>query len=260
MRGKIIQYNGNDGSGLISADGRQLDFSIRQWRGEMAPTVNRMVEIQLDGEAVASVTAVPEDVLLREKAAEFKEKLGGAGSLLGAEGGNLGRNLIAQLGIPLAAAYGVFFLASLAVNFGTIKTMGMGVSTSLYDLVAHFSQMGKGSYQVLLYGAYLSFLAPVFWKHRFAPLATLLPVVMLLAFVGALYGDYSNTNQTYMAQMSQVGSLFGGRAMGSVKPLYGSFSDFFSFGLGFYLCLAASLAVGWLGAAKTLRTLVLLPR
>lgn len=252
MRGKIIQYNGNDGTGLISTGGRQFDFSIRQWQGDVAPTVNRVVEITLEGETVARVSAVPEEVLLREKAAELKEKLGGAGNLLSAGGGDLGRNLLAQIGIPLAAAYGVFFLASLVVNFGTVKTMGMGVGTTLYDLVAHFSQMGKGSYQVLLFGAYASFLVPVFWKHRFAPLATLLPVVMLLAFVAALYGDYANANQTYVTQMNQVGSLFGGRAMGAAKPLYASFSDFFSFSIGFYASLIAALLAGWQGVRKFL--------
>lgn len=252
MRGKIIQYNGNDGSGLISADGRQLDFSIRQWRGDIVPTVNRVVEIVFDGEAVASVTAISEEALLREKAMELKEKLGGAGNLLGAGGSDLGKNVLAQLGIPLAVAYGVFFLASLAINFGTVKTMGVSVSTSLYDLVAHFSQMGKGSYQILLFGAYLSFLVPVFWKHRFAPLATLFPAAMLLVFLTALYGDYSTANQTYMAQMSQVGSLFGGRGMGSAKPLYNAFSDFFSFGLGFYVSLVTAGFAGWLGVRKFL--------
>jgi len=265
MRGKIIQYNGNDGTGLMSTGGRQFDFSIRQWQGEVAPTVNRVVEITLEGETVASVSAVPEEVLLREKAAELKEKLGGAGSLLSTGGGEFGRNLLAQLGVPLAAAYGVFFLASLVVNFGTVRTMGMGVGTTLYDLVAHFSQMGKGSYQILLFGAYFSFLVPVFWKHRFAPLATLLPAVILLVFVWAIYGDYANATAAFDNEMQMKMRLVGDTAFGrkmlqetmSTRP---SFSNFFSFGLGFYLCLAASLAVGWFGAAKTLRTLVPVPR
>jgi hypothetical protein len=54
MRGKILQYNGNDGSGLIMADGQQYPFAIAVWKSETAPIVGKTVEIVLvDGRAQA---------------------------------------------------------------------------------------------------------------------------------------------------------------------------------------------------------------
>src|SRR5688572_32714931 len=39
MRGKILQYNGNDGQGVIVADGNQYGFRIAAWKGESIPMV-----------------------------------------------------------------------------------------------------------------------------------------------------------------------------------------------------------------------------
>src|SRR5262245_50857699 len=77
MRGKILQYNGNDGTGTIVADGQQHKFSLSNWRGDTAPTVGKAVEVTMDGGQVQSVMLVGDDVLMREKASEIGGKLGG---------------------------------------------------------------------------------------------------------------------------------------------------------------------------------------
>ena len=79
MRGRIIHYNGNDGRGLIAADNRQLPFEIGHWRSDTAPSVNATVDLALAGDAVESVTRVPDDVLLKEKAGQLASKLGTVG-------------------------------------------------------------------------------------------------------------------------------------------------------------------------------------
>lgn len=260
MRGKIIHYRADEGSGLVSAAGRQYEFNIRQWQGEVAPTVNRVVEVALDEEYVTRVALVPEDVLLRERATELKAKLGGAGNLLGAGGGEIGRNVLARLGLPLAIAYGVFFLASLFFGFGALKGITLGdTTTTLYGTVDLLARDGKSSLTLLLFAAYASFLVPVFWKHRFAPLATLLPLLLVLVLLLQIYGIFSDATAIYQKQVQEAQRLYGGFArdmMKGARSPYPGFSDFFSFGLGFYLCLSASLAVAWLGAGSTLISIV----
>ena len=58
MRGKIIQYNGADGSGTLVVDGRQHRFALEVWRADSAPTVNKVVEVTLDNDLVTAVAAV----------------------------------------------------------------------------------------------------------------------------------------------------------------------------------------------------------
>ena len=69
MRGKILQYNGNDGTGIIVVDGNQHKFALANWKGDAAPVVGKTVEVVVTDGAVQTVTLVGDDVLMREKAA-----------------------------------------------------------------------------------------------------------------------------------------------------------------------------------------------
>jgi len=144
MRGKIIQYNGADGSGTIVADGRQYRFALADWRGDSAPGVNRTVELVFEGDAIASVTAVGEDVLLKEKAAELGGKFGasltklrasipaaagtaaaaasasggpapdGVANAAGGSGGVADGSIVGFFGKPMLGAWVLFLLGTLA--------------------------------------------------------------------------------------------------------------------------------------------------
>lgn len=263
MRGKIVQYNGNDGSGVLSASGRQYDFTIRQWRGETAPTVNQAITVEMTGETISAISAVADDVLLREKASELKNLLGGAGGVLSAGGGKIGRDLAAALGVPLLLAYGAFILASLAFGFGSFKgSFGMGASSyTLYGTIEQLARLGKGNYTLLLFAAYLSALIPAFWKHRFAPLATLLPTLLVAVLSWHVYGLYSDFQGQFNNEIQSLNNLYGNNPLArnmirNMPKSFGTFSDFFSFGVGFYLSLGTALAAAWFGSRKTLVALI----
>jgi len=72
-RGKILQYSQNDGCGCVLSNNNQFAFTIRDWRGESAPALNRIVNVEFREGALVSVAEVPESVLLQEKAAEAGE-------------------------------------------------------------------------------------------------------------------------------------------------------------------------------------------
>lgn len=263
MRGRIVQYNGNDGSGLLSANGRQYGFTIRNWRGEAAPSVDQAVAIELTGETVSAVSAVTDDVLLREKAAALKTLLGGAGGVLSTGGGKIGRDLVAALGVPLLLAYGAFILASLTFGFGSFKgAFGMGVSSyTLYGTIEQLARLGKGNFTLFLFAAYLSALIPAFWKHRMAPLATLLPTLLVAALSWHVYGLYSDIQGQFNTEIQSLNNLYGNNPFArnmirNMPQSIGTFSDFYSFGLGFYLTFGTALAAAWFGARKTISALI----
>src|SRR5208282_3430093 len=100
-RGKVLQYNQNDGSGVVLWDGGQHPFKLAQWAGDSAPTLNRLVTIETENGALTKVVPVPEAVLIREKSEELKQVLGKAGGQLGIHGKALYGNLAAIVGTPV---------------------------------------------------------------------------------------------------------------------------------------------------------------
>jgi hypothetical protein len=66
-RGTILQYSGENGSGRVVSNGSQFSFKIQQWKGSSAPTLNKIVEVEIQGSTLVSISEVPEDVLQKEK-------------------------------------------------------------------------------------------------------------------------------------------------------------------------------------------------
>ena len=264
MRGRILQYNGTDGTGTIAAADQQYKFDIGMWKSPTAPTVGKTVELVVDNSRVSAVTIVPDDVLLREKTAELGGKLGtlvsglgksaGAGAASGsaphASGGaavmsgaapglNLASNPIVQrYGMLTLGAYAVFLIGTLALNAISITFLGSSQGKPLYDIADLMSQLGGGSgVKLMLVIAYASIAVPLVWKDKRAWLALALP---LLAVLGAIWSGIHTIN-------SAAGG-FGGGQNGAPGA-----SDLFSLGFGFYVSLAAGLVLAWAGVQRFLR-------
>ncbi|HWU78393.1 MAG TPA: hypothetical protein VN043_17990 [Rhodanobacter sp.] len=254
MRGKIIQYNGADGSGTLVVDGRQHRFALEAWRADSAPTVNKVVEVTLDNDLVSTVTAVGDDVLLKEKAAELGGKLGtllhkipasmpsrasgttaeGVATPAAAPGGAMmAGSIVDRYGKTILVAYLLFLIGTLAFNAVSVSAFGQGMGKSMFDIAGLMSQLGGsggGSIKALLLVAYASIATPLLWQDRRAWFALTLPLLALLwAIFSALHA------------LSSLGS---GVADGM--------SDFFSISFGFYLSLIAALALAVLGTKRAL--------
>lgn len=225
MRGKILQYNGNDGTGIIVADGQQHRFSIANWKGETAPTVGKTVEVTMADGQVQSVMVVGDDVLMREKASELGGKLGGlvGGLASGAGGGNVGSSIVELYGVPTLAAYGVFLIGTTMFKAVSVAIMGMG--WTMWQLASFLSAFGAGGgIKMLLILSYLSILVPFFWRDKRAWLALLLPLLTMVWSV--------------IRALTSGGGGDGGVGLGS-------------FGiLGFWLPLVAAVYLGLVGFRK----------
>jgi hypothetical protein len=219
MRGRILQYNGSDGSGVVVVDGQQHKFTIATWKGDTAPAVGKTVEVVLVDGGVQSVTLVGDDVLLREKTAELTGKLGGLVGGLTKSGG--GGSLIDRYGKPLLIAYGVFFIASLFLHFIAMEMFGSSQGKSLFDLSSGLSQAGGGGgIKLLVLLAYLSIAVPFVWPDKRAWLALLLPLVSVAwAFI-------------------------------SVRRSMGPMAELFSYGIGFYLCIISAVYLAVIGIKR----------
>jgi len=265
MRAKIIQYNSNEGTGLAAAEGRQIDFTIRQWRGEIAPSVNRVVEIEFDNEtgAVASITPITEEALLKEKAAELKAKLGGVGEMLGGAsalfaGG--GDSAVAQTpwqraGIPMLAAYAVFFFCTLLFDFATFKSFGMSASLGtmwgLGESLTRFVPGASGSTpKVFLILAWASVAAPMFARHRLAPLAAILPLLVVL---GMVFHIGSAISELSRAASDMAGALGGAFGRNMARDIEREAATTYSLQFGFYACLLASAFTAFCGVRKLIK-------
>lgn len=265
MRGKIIQYNGADGSGTIVADSKQYRFALANWRGDNAPTVNKTVELTLDGDAITTVTAVGDDVLLKEKAAEFSGKLGASFNKLRAsipasagaasstatsgaatppdgaspsaaangptsDGAITVNSIIERYGKLMLGAYALFLLGTLAFNAISMSMMGQSMGKSLFDIASLMSQMGASGghmIKILLLLGYASIVLPLVWRDRRAWFALVIP---LLAVLWAIFSALHTANS------------IGG----------GEMSDVFSLGFGFYLSIAAAIVLAALGVKRSL--------
>ena len=230
MRGKILQYNGNDGTGILVADGQQHRFTLANWKGDHAPAVGKTVEAMMADGQVQSVSLVGDDVLLREKAEELGGKLGGLvgglGSTLakgGAGGGGaaLGGSIVERFGAMTLGAYAVFLVGT--TMFKAVSNSLLGFGFSMWQLASFLSTFGGGGgIKLLLILSYLSILVPFLWRDRRAWLALLIP---LLTMVWAVI----------RAMTAGGGGGGGGMGMGD-------------FGiLGFWLPLIASVVLGLAG-------------
>ena len=249
MRGKIIHYNGGEGKGLVSADGRQFPFEIAQWRSDSAPTVNQTVELQLEGDTVQSLTRVSEETLLKEKASAFAGRLGGIGDgAMGAmKGASAGAGAagfqagVAQLGKPLLVVHALFAISALFFTFLRIDPgFGLGRSFSLVGLGQLSEQFGSSVGGAFLpWLAILSILLPVFWRSRWAWLALLLPLVATLKpWLDVMSG---------VRKATKAAGDFGiGRAVAD------QFMDMLGTGMGMWLCLLTSLALAGFALKRAL--------
>jgi TM2 domain-containing membrane protein YozV len=56
MKGKILDYSIQNGSGIISAnDGNRYNFSNSEWKSDKSPSVNQIVDFSIDGENAIGV-------------------------------------------------------------------------------------------------------------------------------------------------------------------------------------------------------------
>lgn len=247
MRAKIIQYNSTEGKGIAMADGQQYDFTIRQWRSEVAPSVGQSIDITLDDGHIACIFIVrPEELI--------KEKLGGVNKGLPtfdpkAIDINALNKWLEVLGIPVIAAYLIFIISTTLFEAIGIKVMGAPViGLTLWNIGQGLSSVSgsSGGIGFLLIVAYLSFLIPLFWNDRRAWFALFLPILPLLKTGFDIFTAISTLKKTMAAAMGNMGDM-----SGIGQTISKTYSDMFTYGFGLYVAVASAMLLAFFALQRS---------
>jgi len=244
MRGTILMWSGD--KGVVSAEGQHYDFGINEWKGNTAPAMNLTVDVVVTNGRLSSVMPVNEADLAKEKMAALTR-----------QGGKVAKAVFADVGKDVAIAYGVFLFAALFLS--VFSTGGMvDCSIALSDLLAGEMGMmqtclgggsgGKGIFLVLIAAATIA--VPYFWKHKFAPLAFLAP----LLFTAYAFWPVYQQHQEQQRQMEAMGNMDEfGRMMGQMaQQMGGGGPGMDDLGVGAYVVFAAGAYLAFKGVMRFL--------
>lgn len=166
---------------------------------------------------------------------------------MSSEGSAIAKAVIDSIGKDAAIAYGVFLLAALFMN--VVSAGGIvGISFKLTHLLSEgMGMMGRGRGILLVLFAFATIAVPYFWKHKFAPLAFTVPLVVTLVAFWPLY-EQDRQQQQAIEAMAEFGRLFGQAA----EQMGAGSGVFDNLGIGAYLVIASSLYLAVRGVMKIL--------
>ena len=199
MRGTVLMWSGD--KGVVTAAGQRYDFNINHWQGNVAPVANMPVELSIADGKLANLTPVSEADLAKEKL-----------TAMTGEGGKYAKAIFENVGKDVAIGYGIFLIIALFVSL--LSTGGfMGIKITLADLLggdmaraALGGGNGKGLFLVLLATATIS--VPYFWKHKFAPLAFVVPLFFTFLGFWPFYKQ-RRAEQEALEAMGELGQMMG---------------------------------------------------
>lgn len=250
QRGKLLTYDAATGNGLVAliddASTSKLPFAIDAWHSAEPPRVGMVVDV-IPGNGTPGFRPVAEADLVKEKLGHLgqqwtrtvEQTLAGDSARLAT---SKAASVSARLGKTALAGYAVYAGATVFANFATVRVMGMGSGTTLYDLSTVLAQTGGGSgLRFLLWLSYASLALPLVWTDRKAWLAHCMPLAAVLLCLYSVKSALSDLQQ-------RMGQLLGA---GNAP----SFSDFLSFGAGFWVCLLAGAVLAIHGVVNARRAI-----
>lgn len=240
MRGRIIQYNSAEGSGIIAAGSEQHPFVIAKWRAETAPEINRTVEFELHEDAVTEVKPVAAEAIdPGQIGSAAVDRLSGFGDRLAASDGGTSWVLpIGRLGRIGLVVWLVFVVAAMFLSYFTVKEFGMmggmfgrGTSPgiSLFSILQVSDSTSFNGGRLLFLIALIGGALPIFWRSPYAWLGLLLPLI---------------ADQVIGLRLASVAKEMGGG--------YVDFNEMLSPGIGWYLVKASTIALGVVGILRFL--------
>jgi len=153
-----------------------------------------------------------------------------------------------NVGKDVAIAYGVFLVAALFLNI--ISSAGMfGIELKLSNLLSSntgITGTGQGVFLILLAGATIA--VPHVWKHKFAPLAFVVPLLITLKGFWPMYQQHREAKKA-MEAMAEFGQMMGHMA----QQMTGNSSGIFdNLGFGAYIIFAATIYLAFKGVVRFL--------
>jgi hypothetical protein len=232
-RGKILLYSQNDGRGCVRYNDFPYDFTIRQWHGHAAPTLNAIVDVEILDGALVSINEVPESVLLHEKAGEAGDAL----KKFADQCVKYWRVLVASVGLVTVIAQIVYVVSLFGLPVASFHFLWIQGSASLYDLLSNPLVNMSGLYMWCLYASCAVVLVPAFVKDRKSWLALLLPLLLLLIVGHEVHSK--------LREMNADNEWFGRGAIDGIRQMV-------TFEIGLYTIVASSVVLAFQGVRNFL--------
>lgn len=243
-RGTVIQVPGVT-PGLIHSEARQWPFDMANiWQSPVAPSINQIVEFQIDANGTVSSVRVVEN---QQVARERVEALKGVAGDRGREAANFAKigfsALVSRMGLPMLIGasllvVGWFFMSTLMV--GPLNDW------SFWDLssssIADALKARTGSHAILALLGVLCVAAPFaapFWRHRLAPLLNAAPLVfVVLTVVRVQWGVSGAVREAASAYGANLSPQLLQR---TIETISAQLADAFVVKPGAYVVVAASI-------------------
>lgn len=240
-RGRILRDTAV-GPGLLVVDETQYPFTLEGiWKSPAPPVAGKVVDVDIDGGRIVSVTAVSNVLLARERAAHVL-------SGVRAHGGALARRAVARYGTAalvagavLVAGWFLLVAASLATPVGRVNlTFWQALGAINSSEGALLQRVSGASASVGIYGlvAIAALVAPFvspLWRDRRAHLAGVLPLALMLVVAWKM---------THLAGASDNASMLGAAETDVTRSFARDLRDqmrrSISIGLGTYASGAAA--------------------
>ena len=260
LRGKVLRDT-NNSNGLISAGGKQFEFTLEHnWKSDTSPKIGMVVEFELDSnEKIQSIFAVNENKLAKEQAdlalRVAKEK---GHAFLKEASARLGTSVLIAWA---ALAFSWFFLNLISVSITSTTSIGftfwdsLGIVNNSISLAnAGYGNTGdKGIYSLLAITALVGPGASQFWKHPLAHLGSSFPLVLMLLVFGLTYQSMHNVAAQAQQQAQQVAAAFENPAVTNmVSGMMSEMMKAVHIGVGGIVSFLASIFLAFVGLKQYL--------
>ncbi len=186
-RGKVLRDT-SSGPGLLSVDSQQVQFGLENvWRGETLPAPGMTVQVEFGQDAsVISITPISESQIAKEQAEAIAVAAREKGKIIASAA-------VAKFGLPTLIATGLLMIAWFFLSAVHIHTFLGNVDVTFWQLLGFLnsgsafeammqgrSGPSAGFYGFLAMAALAGPYVPYFWKHKYASLCGVLPLVFML--------------------------------------------------------------------------------
>lgn len=254
QRGRILAYQPS-GQGSVSVAGIQHPFDVAtHWRSDVAPAINAVVDVRFnDAGSLDTVSAVATQQLAQEEMA-------GAAKLARDKGQQLWGRAVSALGIKVLASLGVLIAGAFVFNtigirlFATVSRTYWQLLGLSADSLESFARDGGGGFtsaQFFFLLAIAACCATMASSHPKAALGKCAPLLFVVAHGSLLLIKIKGA---VVEAGNAMGGIMGTRAARMAEQMasemLGQVWQGLSFGIGFYLVLAASIVLAAYGVGE----------
>jgi hypothetical protein len=194
MRGTIIQWTGENG--VIMSDAQRFNFDVRLWKGNVRPQPDMPVLLTLVDGGLMAVNPVIRTELAKQQPSRIV--VAGAKTFAGIKD---------SAGPTVIFAYAAFAYAALFLPMAIGRGALHGSTFTMVDVLGGLGSAAGAGFSLVL-AALASMAVPHFWKHKRAPMAFAIPLLITLYACQQIYLALQSAEEK-LRTLGQFGSIFG---------------------------------------------------